>query len=123
MKISILLPYKENFSPNYAGAVSLFVNDITNKSTYNKTTSVFGNTQYKKFLSDKYVNLSIDKKVFLSTSSQYVKNFLIYEKKRNSDLIEVHNRPNYINIIKTSFYICKCSVIRKWVRFKRCSYN
>ena len=25
MKISILLPYKENFSPNYAGAVSLFV--------------------------------------------------------------------------------------------------
>ena len=25
MKISILLPYKENFSANYAGAVSLFV--------------------------------------------------------------------------------------------------
>ena len=25
MKISILLPYKENFSPEYAGAVSLFV--------------------------------------------------------------------------------------------------
>ena len=29
MKISILLPYKENFSPNYAGAVSLFVKDIS----------------------------------------------------------------------------------------------
>ena len=27
MKISILLPYKENFSANYAGAVSLFVKD------------------------------------------------------------------------------------------------
>ena len=27
MKISILLPYKENFSPSYAGAVSLFIND------------------------------------------------------------------------------------------------
>ena len=27
MKISILLPYKENFSPEYAGAVSLFVKD------------------------------------------------------------------------------------------------
>ena len=27
MKISILLPYKENFSPIYPGAVSLFVND------------------------------------------------------------------------------------------------
>ena len=29
MKISILLPYKENFSPNYPGAVSLFVDATT----------------------------------------------------------------------------------------------
>ena len=36
MKVSILLPYKENFSPNYAGAVSLFVNDTTNRSIYKK---------------------------------------------------------------------------------------
>ena len=36
MKISILLPYKENFSPNYAGAVSLFVKDITKISKYKK---------------------------------------------------------------------------------------
>ena len=27
MKISILLPYKENFSESYAGAVALYVND------------------------------------------------------------------------------------------------
>ena len=38
MKISILLPYKENFTKKYAGAVSLFVNDITKKSTYKKIT-------------------------------------------------------------------------------------
>ena len=103
MKISILLPYKENFSPNYAGAVSLFVNDITNKSIYKKTTSIFGNTEYKKFLSDKYVNLRINKKVFSSTNTEYVKNFLIFEEKRNSDLIEVHNRPNYINMIRQEY--------------------
>ena len=36
MKISILLPYKENYSPQYAGAVSLFVNDITKISYFNK---------------------------------------------------------------------------------------
>ena len=103
MKISILLPYKENFSPNYAGAVSLFVNDITNKSIYKKTTSIFGNTEYKKFLSNKYVNLVIDKKVFSSTNSEYVKNFLILEKRRSSDLIEVHNRPNYIKLIQKQY--------------------
>ena len=27
MKISILLPYKENYTDNYAGAVSLFINE------------------------------------------------------------------------------------------------
>ena len=34
MTISILLPYKENYSPLYAGAVSLFVNDVTNVSKF-----------------------------------------------------------------------------------------
>ena len=34
MKISILLPYKENFSPTYAGAVSLFVKDTVKLSKY-----------------------------------------------------------------------------------------
>ncbi len=29
MKISILLPYKENFSPEYPGAVSLFINETS----------------------------------------------------------------------------------------------
>ena len=36
MKISILLPYKENFSPSYAGAVSLFINDTVKISNYKK---------------------------------------------------------------------------------------
>ena len=41
MKISILLPYKENYSPQYAGAVSLFVNDITKISSFNQRYSCF----------------------------------------------------------------------------------
>ena len=34
MKIAILLPYKENFSPEYAGAVSIFINDTLKISKY-----------------------------------------------------------------------------------------
>ena len=34
MKISILLPYKENFSSSYAGAVSLLLNDTTKLSKF-----------------------------------------------------------------------------------------
>ena len=47
MKISILLPYKENFSPIYPGAVSLFVNDTTEISRYKKYITIFGNTKFK----------------------------------------------------------------------------
>jgi glycosyltransferase involved in cell wall biosynthesis len=103
MKISILLPYKENFSPDYAGAVSLFVNDITKESIFKKTTYIFGSTLAKKPLSKNYINLDLNKKIFQSTSKLYVQTFLEYEKKINSNLIEVHNRPNYINLIKKNF--------------------
>ena len=103
MKISILLPYKENFSANYAGAVSIFVNDITNVSKYKNTTFIFGNTHAKKTLSKNYINLDLEKKLFESTSKKYVESFIKYEKKIQSDLIEVHNRPNYINLIKKDY--------------------
>ncbi|MDA7783853.1 glycosyltransferase [Candidatus Pelagibacter sp.] len=103
MNISILLPYKENFASNNAGAVSLFVNDITKNSIYKETTKIFGNTIYKKFLSNNYVNLAFDKKIFFSSNNQYVKCFLDHKGILNSDLIEVHNRPNYIKIIKTKY--------------------
>ena len=48
MKISILLPYKENFSPKYPGAVSLFVKDTSITSKYKNSVKIFGNTNYKK---------------------------------------------------------------------------
>ena len=40
MKISILLPYKENFSPEYPGAVSIFVNDTIKVSKYRKNITI-----------------------------------------------------------------------------------
>ena len=103
MTISILLPYKENFSPNYAGAVSLFVKDTTNVSIYKNTTHIFGNMIYKKSLLKNYINLDLDKKFYQSSSKQYVQSFIEHEKKINSKIIEVHNRPNYIKFIKKDY--------------------
>ena len=34
MKIAILLPYKENFSPIYPGAVSIFLNSVIKLSKF-----------------------------------------------------------------------------------------
>ena len=103
MKISILLPYKENFSPNYAGAVSLFVNDINKVSKYKKTINDFGNMDYKKKLSKNYFNLKLDKKFYESSSKLYVESFLETEKNFQSDIIEVHNRPNYIKRLRQDY--------------------
>ena len=104
MKISILLPFKENFSANYAGAVSLFVNDTINQSTFKNSIRVFGNTNYKNFLSKKYTNIEFKKKLFSSTNKLYVEKFLNIENKINSDLIEIHNRPSYISIIRNKYH-------------------
>ena len=99
MKISILLPYKENFTPNYAGAVSLFVNDTLKLSKYKKNIQVYGNTSFKKKLLTNYTNLNFSKIFFRSSSKVYVKKFLDIEKIKKSNLIEIHNRPDYINSI------------------------
>jgi len=99
MKISILLPYKENFSPEYAGAVSLFVKDTTLRSKYKKDIIVFGHTEYKQKFSINYINISFNKKLFHSGSKSYVYNFLKLEKENPSNIIEIHNRPNYFEFL------------------------
>ena len=99
MKISILLPYKENFSPSYPGAVSLFLKDTIPLSKYKKNILVYGNTDFKKKLLKNYKNLSFKKFFFKSSSKSYVEKFIEDENFNKSDLIEIHNRPNYINRI------------------------
>jgi len=97
MKISILLPYKENFSPEYAGAVSLFVKDTTLRSRFKKDITVFGHTEYKKIFAVNYINIPFSKKILQSGSKSYVYNFLKLEEQNPSNIIEIHNRPNYLN--------------------------
>ena len=100
MKISVLLPYKENFSTEYAGAVSLMLKDTIQLSKYKKNIKVYGSTNFKKdILKSNYVNLKINNFFFQSKSSIYINNFLKNETNNTSNLIEVHNRPNYLDKI------------------------
>ena len=94
MKISILLPYKENYSPEYPGAVSLFVSSMVKISKFKKIIKVYGSTNYKKYLTKNYVNISLNKSVFSSQTKQYINNF-IKTQNNEVELIEIHNRPNY----------------------------
>jgi len=102
LKISVLLPYKENFSPSYAGAVSLFVNDTTNLSKYKNKTIIFGNTNFKNRFKLKYVNINPSANFLQSQNKEYVNEFIKIEKIKKSDLIELHNRPIYLSYLVNS---------------------
>ncbi len=82
MKISILLPYKENFSPEYPGAVSLFVYETTKISKFKKNITVFGNTDCKERFPIKYINIQTKKNILSSQTKNYVKKFINLEKKK-----------------------------------------
>ena len=99
MKISILLPYKENFSPEYPGAVSIFLNSVIKKSKFKKNITVFGSTVYKNtYHGIKYKNINISKKIFGlgSQTLKYISEFTKIEQRKPSDIIEIHNRPIYV---------------------------
>ena len=81
MKISVLLPYKENFSENYAGAVSIFVKDTIENSEFFKSSYIFGNMSYKKPLLKNYINIDLKKSFLQSNSKNYVNEFLKIRKK------------------------------------------
>jgi glycosyltransferase involved in cell wall biosynthesis len=103
MKISILLPYKENYTHDLAGAVSLFVSQISKISKFKNNIYIYGNTNSKKYLTSNYQNITYKKKIFQSSSKTYVSSFLKAKNVLFSDIIEVHNRPNYIKFIKEKY--------------------
>ena len=106
MNISILLPYKENYSPSYPGAVSLFVNSTTKYSKFKKDVVVYGSTNLKEKLSKNYINISLKKKIFQSQTKEYVKSFYELQKMKIPDIIEIHNRPIYVgNLTKLNTQI------------------
>ncbi len=104
MKISVLLPFKENFSPSYAGAVSLFVNDTTKISKYKKKTYIYGNTNYKETFKLNYINILPKTNFFQSQNKEYVNEFIKKEENIKSDLIELHNRPIYLTYLVNSLF-------------------
>ena len=101
MKISILLPYKENFSPEYPGAVSIFLDSVIKRSKYKKNIIVYGNTDYKKTYKIKYKNIKLPKKILGigSITNKYINEFIKLENKNPSDIIEIHNRPIYVDLL------------------------
>ena len=95
MDINIILPYKETYTDKLAGAVSLLVAEVKNKSKFKKNIKVFGSLQLKKPLTKDYINCDLSGKPFyyiFGRTSYYLE---IIKKKisKNNSIIEIHNRP------------------------------
>ena len=83
MNISILLPYKENYSPTYPGAVSLFINSTTKISKFRNNIKIYGSTNLKKSFQKIMLTYLYQLINFLKVKvKNTLKNFLIYIKKK-----------------------------------------
>ena len=101
--IAILLPYKENFSSSYAGAVSIFVDSTNKLSKFKKDITVFGSTNFKNKLSKNYVNINLTKKLFTSQSKEYVQKFFDIQSKINSDIESTKSRVKVLENIEATY--------------------
>lgn len=98
---AIIIPYKENFSNNNSGAASIFVKESLHNIDLKKII-IYGSycridTKYKKiffFSKHKYNYLR---------NYFYIKEFVNKFKNTSFKTIEVHNRPEYVKILKKFF--------------------
>ena len=102
MKIAILLPFKEDYTSKYSGAVSIHVSNLFKYSKFKKNIKIFGNTNYKNYLTKNFENIKINENFLTSSNKKYLNKFISYQQKNPVDIIEIHNRPNYIDTIKTN---------------------
>ena len=91
--IAILLPYKEKYNLNKAGAASIWVKDYLSISKLKRQTLIFGNLDKKdKPLTKNFVNIDLTK-TFIRKNIQYTKHLYDYHLKNKFKIIEIHNRP------------------------------
>ena len=91
--IAILLPYKEKYNLDKAGAASIWVKDYLSTSKLKNQTLIFGNLDKKdKPLTKNFVNIDLTK-AYIRKNIQYTKHLYDYHLKNKFNIIEIHNRP------------------------------
>ena len=98
-KISIILPYKEIYSENFLGAASIWLKDYINLSKLSDQTLIYGNLEkgYRP-ITKNFKNINIKTKTF-SKTKEYINFFYKDYLKYKFEIIEIHNRPEYLNFL------------------------
>ena len=87
--IFIILPFKENLEPKKSGAVSIYIKDTLRFSKYKKRIKIISSNDFSK-------------STFFKNKS-YINSFCNKYKNSEISIIEIHNRPEYVNILKKYF--------------------
>jgi len=96
-ELAILLPYKEQYTINKAGAASIWVKDYLKHSNLKNNTTVYGNLHKKdKPITNNFKNILIDN-IFLKKNLYYTKKFYEHCINQKHKIIEIHNRPESLN--------------------------
>ena len=98
-EIAELLPNKEDYSLNNAGAASIWIKDF-NKGNISKKQIIFGISSSSTPLSKNFINLK--KLNIINNSYFYIKNF-IRKLPESIKVIVIHNRPHFFFILKKKF--------------------
>jgi len=98
-KLAIILPYKEIFSQNFAGAASIWVKDYNDLSKLSKDTIIYGNLEKNITpITKNFKNIKIKESLF-SKNKVYINSFYNHYIKFKFKIIEIHNRPEYLNYL------------------------
>ena len=92
-RIFIILPYKESLDEKKSGAVSIYVKDSLKYSKYKKHITIISSDNFK------------DSKIFRNRN--YINEFCKKYKNEDISLIEIHNRPEYVKILRKTFPFTK----------------
>ena len=97
-KIAILLPFKDHYTNSKAGSASIWVKDFNEKSKFKDNIYVCGNTDDLDDLIDRkrYLNIKLLFSTFKSKNITYVDEFIKLNSNYNFELLEIHNRPSYV---------------------------
>ena len=98
-EIAILLPYKENYNINRAGAASIWIKDYLSLSKLKNKTIIYGNLEKKiKPLTSNFINIDLIGKI-IKKNIKYTE--ILYKdcKKKKYSIIEIHNRPESLRFL------------------------
>ena len=100
LKIDIILPYKEMFSPDRASAVSISVKNSIIHSKFKDNINVYGQFVNRPFNDINFNGFYANKIIHFSKNLSILKQYL---KKTTNDkskkIIEIHNRPYLLNYL------------------------